>query len=373
MKKRLLSAVLSAALTLTAFAAVPACAAAEGNVPDSNTSAENVQTKNYWIFYKNIDTTEIDTVISEKAHDYEYSLYDTEKDSRTIEKLVTDYRQMLRLDMLKEAFAKKSAEILTELGVDSSMAWCSQFTPTIVCTLTDAQYEKAKTMDIITEINPYEPLSLEPLTDQKDALARKEELLNKYTRDNEGNSLCDDNVKFDVVLNAGADNKTDYLVVYGLKSRDDISKVKAQLNKKHFWENPIMELYSGVELYDIAVSQGNAIRPVIFVEDETLGWAAPMSVKDYSEIIGFDVSRYVIYLGDSNGDGKINAVDASEVLVKYAEIQTSKAASLTSEETEKLDVNKDGTVSALDASAMLSYYAYSSTGGSASLKDFLKS
>ena len=69
MKKRLLSAVLAAALTLTAFAAVPACTVAEGTAPDSNTLAENAQTKNYWIFYKDLDTTEIDRIVAEKSHD----------------------------------------------------------------------------------------------------------------------------------------------------------------------------------------------------------------------------------------------------------------------------------------------------------------
>lgn len=271
MKKRLFSAVLTAALTLSALTAVPTYVTAEEAVPDSSVSAESEQTKNYWIFYKNIDTTEIDNVASQKAHDYEYSLYDTEKDARTIERLVTDYYQSMRLEMLKEAFAEKSAEILSELGVEPSAAWCSRFTPSIVCSLTEEQYQKALNSDIITEINLYTPPDLQPATDIADALEKKEEILNAYTRSTDGKSLCDDYVKFDVVLNAGKDNRTDYLVVYGLKSKDDISKVKSQLDRKHFWGNPTMELYSGVSLYDIAKSQGNRITPVIFVEDEALG------------------------------------------------------------------------------------------------------
>ncbi len=372
MKKRLFSAVLTAALTLSALTAVPTYVTAEEAVPDSSVSAESEQTKNYWIFYKNIDTTEIDNVANQKAHDYEYSLYDTEKDARTIERLVTDYYQSMRLEMLKEAFAEKSAEILSELGVEPSAAWCSRFTPSIVCSLTDEQYKKAVDMDIITEVNLYTPPDLQPATDIADALEKKEEILNAYTRSTDGKSLCDDYVKFDVVLNAGKDNRTDYLVVYGLKSKDDISKVKSQLDKKHFWENPTMELYSGVSLYDIAKSQGNRITPVIFVEDEALGWAFPVSVKEYSEQVGFDVSPYIISLGDGNGDFRINAADASDVLSKYTQAQTTGSAGLSTAEIKKLDVDGDGTISALDASAILSYYAYTATGGTASLKDYLK-
>ena len=265
--------------------------------------------------------------------------------------------------MLKEAFAEKSAEILSELGVEPSAAWCSQFTPSIVCSLTDEQYQKTLNSDIITEINLYTPPDLQPATDIADALEKKEEILNAYTRSTDGKSLCDDYVKFDVVLNAGKDNRTDYLVVYGLKSKDDISKVKSQLDRKHFWENPTMELYSGVSLYDIAKSQGNRITPVIFVEDEALGWAFPVSVKEYSEQVGFDVSPYIISLGDGNGDYKIDAVDASEALSLYSKVQTENGGAYTAEQLKYLDVDKDGAVNALDASAILSYYAFTATGG----------
>ncbi|WP_028514605.1 dockerin type I domain-containing protein [Ruminococcus flavefaciens] len=371
MKKRLLSAVLAAALSMTALTAVPTAVTAE-NTPETAASEGTAQTKNYWIFYKNIDTSEIDTIVSKKTHDYQYSLYDTVSDQREIEKMVTDYYKRIRLDMLKEAFGKKSAEILSELGVEPSAAWCSQFTPSIVCSLTDEQYQKALNSDIITEINLYTPPDLQPATDIADALEKKEEILNAYTRSTDGKSLCDDYVKFDVVLNAGKDNRTDYLVVYGLKSKDDISKVKSQLDRKHFWENPTMELYSGVSLYDIAKSQGNRITPVIFVEDEALGWAFPVSVKEYSEQVGFDVSPYIISLGDGNGDYKIDAVDASEALSLYSKVQTENGGAYTAEQLKHLDVDKDGAVNALDASAILSYYAFTATGGEASLQDFCK-
>lgn len=367
MKKRLLSAILTAAVTLSALTAVPAYVTAEEAVPVSSVSAESEQTKNYWIFYKNIDTTEIDNVVRQKVHDYEYSLYDTEKDARTIERLVTDYYQSMRLEMLKEAFAEKSAEILTELGVEPSAAWCSKFTPSIVCPLTEEQYEKAAKMDSITDISSYEPAVLQPLT-----LTEKDDILNEYTRNADGKSLCDDNVRFDVVFGAGPDNNTNYLVVYGLKSENEIKTVKKQLADKYHWDTPTMELYSGVELSCTDQGAANSLKILVFVQDQLPGFAVKDTIGNYSAKLGFDVSPYIISLGDSNGDFRINAADASDVLSKYTQAQTTGSAGLSAAEIKKLDVDGDGTISALDASAILSYYAYTATGGIISLRDYLK-
>ncbi len=79
-------------------------------------------------------------------------------------------------------------------------------------------------------------------------------------------------------------------------------------------------------------------------------------------------------LGDVNNDGKINAVDASEVLTYYAMISTNQNGDF--DEAQKLaaDVNNDGKINAVDASCILSYYAYTSTAKEAivSLEEYLK-
>ncbi len=79
-------------------------------------------------------------------------------------------------------------------------------------------------------------------------------------------------------------------------------------------------------------------------------------------------------LGDVNNDGKINAVDASEVLTYYAMISTNQNGDF--DEAQKLaaDVNYDGKINAVDASCILSYYAYISTAKEAivSLEEYLK-
>lgn len=74
-------------------------------------------------------------------------------------------------------------------------------------------------------------------------------------------------------------------------------------------------------------------------------------------------------LGDPNGDGAINAVDASKILLMYA--TTSTGGTITEEERAASDVNKDSRVDAVDASTVLAYYAYTGSGGTNSLEDYL--
>ncbi|WP_028519674.1 leucine-rich repeat protein [Ruminococcus flavefaciens] len=75
-------------------------------------------------------------------------------------------------------------------------------------------------------------------------------------------------------------------------------------------------------------------------------------------------------LGDFTGDGKIDAVDASNILAKYAAASTGGAAP-TADEMASGDVNKDGKLNALDASQVLAYYAYKGGGGDKSFTEYL--
>lgn len=79
-------------------------------------------------------------------------------------------------------------------------------------------------------------------------------------------------------------------------------------------------------------------------------------------------------LGDVNNDGKINAVDASEILSAYANVATSKPTGLSAEAEAAADVDGNGKINAVDASNVLSYYAYQSTSNadkSKTLNDFI--
>lgn len=79
-------------------------------------------------------------------------------------------------------------------------------------------------------------------------------------------------------------------------------------------------------------------------------------------------------LGDVDGNGLIDARDASAVLTEYAKLSTEKGGSFSSEEVKAADVDKNGLVDARDASSILGYYAYTSTTSTnecKSLEDFL--
>lgn len=66
-------------------------------------------------------------------------------------------------------------------------------------------------------------------------------------------------------------------------------------------------------------------------------------------------------LGDVNGDGLIDAVDASAVLSEYATMSTTRESELSAEQRCAANVNVDSLIDATDATAIQSYYAYLST------------
>ncbi|WP_455529034.1 dockerin type I domain-containing protein [Ruminococcus sp.] len=75
--------------------------------------------------------------------------------------------------------------------------------------------------------------------------------------------------------------------------------------------------------------------------------------------------------GDLNGDGILDASDASILLMRYAQYSIG-AATPTEEDLALSDVNKDGMIDAIDASWLLAYYAAVSTGKEMRFEDFYK-
>lgn len=76
-------------------------------------------------------------------------------------------------------------------------------------------------------------------------------------------------------------------------------------------------------------------------------------------------------LGDVNNDKKIDAKDASEILVYYSKMSTGGEGGFTGEQKTAANVNGDSMIDAKDASLILTYYSYTSTGGTGSLEWFL--
>ena len=75
--------------------------------------------------------------------------------------------------------------------------------------------------------------------------------------------------------------------------------------------------------------------------------------------------------GDVNGDGIVNAQDATMILIAAAKIGTGSETGLTAEQEIAADVNGNDIINANDATVILQYAAAVGTGYSGSLTDYL--
>jgi len=124
------------------------------------------------------------------------------------------------------------------------------------------------------------------------------------------------------------------------------SQGKATLNGKEltnygFSHNIPIKLNEGVNEFKINLTQDNRIDNEI-----------TLLVYNYSEGLMY---------GDVDGNGVINASDASIILHIYSVISTGRSLDFTQKELICADYNRDGFIDALDASAVLAYYAFIST------------
>ncbi len=81
----------------------------------------------------------------------------------------------------------------------------------------------------------------------------------------------------------------------------------------------------------------------------------------------------VQYVGDVNNDGFVNAVDATNVLVEYAQVSTGGNSTFSDVQKTVADIDKNGIIDAVDATYILSYYAYISTGGKLDIEKWKES
>ena len=87
--------------------------------------------------------------------------------------------------------------------------------------------------------------------------------------------------------------------------------------------------------------------------DSTTAGTKTVTVTYNGKTATFDVTvNEVVNLGDANGDGNVDAIDATLILQQYAGIAT-----IQSNFTANADVNKDGNIDAIDATLILQYYA----------------
>ena len=81
---------------------------------------------------------------------------------------------------------------------------------------------------------------------------------------------------------------------------------------------------------------------------------------------------YAFTPGDVDGDGKITASDASDVLEAYARASGSEDTGLTCLQQSAADVNENGKIDAVDAACILRYYALTSSGQDVDISDIAK-
>ena len=85
----------------------------------------------------------------------------------------------------------------------------------------------------------------------------------------------------------------------------------------------------------------------------------------YKDVLkGIDEDKELVHdkeLGDIMADGKIDAKDASFILVAYSNASTGMGDGLTEDQRAAGDVNSDRKIDAKDASAILAYYSLVST------------
>ncbi|SFX82949.1 leucine-rich repeat protein [Ruminococcus sp. XPD3002] len=109
----------------------------------------------------------------------------------------------------------------------------------------------------------------------------------------------------------------------------------------------------------------NQIKSVT-ITDKIVSYAGTAAIK--STVSVKDSSSN---LGDVNGDGKIDATDATLVLVNYSLLSTGEPIQLTEAQQKAADINEDSKIDASDATLILQYYSYLSTGGSLNFKAYM--
>ncbi len=132
-------------------------------------------------------------------------------------------------------------------------------------------------------------------------------------------------------------------------------------------------LASNTEINDILASD-RYCSPIYKLDD---GTGLISLRKQNGKICAFRISNDVEIadnLGDMNGDGVIDASDASDVLHIYALLSTGGEDKVSEDSLIIADVNRDGNADASDASAILGYYAYLSTqGGNMTITEYINS
>ena len=343
---------------------------------DLDSTKEDSELNNYFITYKDIDMNDIEKEAEEKRSDYIYTLYEQDLTQTEFERLSTEYYTNIRSELIKKAYSEKADQILKELGINNADVFCSTYSPTIICPLTDEQKTNAEKNQLIEKIEIYD--SIEPLPQTGiNSYSTKEEFISILTKGKEAEELFGKGIKIDAELNCKKEDiNCDYLIIYGLKTDQEIDDVidKLSLNSDLRIIKGQVISRSGTLFSIISdnINTTNKIYGFVFVDDEYPSWVSKQDIATFTQSYNFNPSKYIIKLGDTNGDYIIDARDASDILSTYAKLSTEKGLILNDDEKQRMDANKDDKIDAIDASLVLSYYAYLSTEPTGSIINSLK-
>lgn len=111
-----------------------------------------------------------------------------------------------------------------------------------------------------------------------------------------------------------------------------------------------------------AVDQNGVVTPLaegtalVYAESEKTGLSYPFSIS--VEPLDWDT------LGDANGDGQVDSLDALKVLQEYANSMTGQESMADEAQLYRMDINENGIVDVLDAQRILKFYAIKAIAGS---------
>ena len=330
-----------------------------------------LSSETYLISYKDIDTTNIDAESEKKRAEYLAELYKQDLTEQEVERLSTEYYNNQKLEMLKAAYSEMSAKVLEEIGISSENVFCSMYSPTIICPLTNEQLKLAESSELVENISAYTPANI-----QECSYSTKDEFISLLTEGKDTKELFGQDVKISAELNCKKDNSfCDYFIIYGLKNSNDIMNVISKFSANSDFNILISGLgkHSGTQflINSDKIKTSNEIYGFVFVDDEYPNINTITSISFFKNLYNFNPLPYIVNVGDADGNFMIDVSDASDVLTLYAKLATTEGLTPTAEQLEHCDVDSDGQITALDASHILTYYAFISTGGEGSFKDFI--
>lgn len=163
----------------------------------------------------------------------------------------------------------------------------------------------------------------------------------------------------------------------GYMTNDKIAELSRELYIKttDIVPDDVRVRYNGVEemvAVDIIVKDANGIEQVVdeYRINVVHGTGFTPDGKPVNIVLGYYGTPM---FGDVNADKKVDAKDASLILVHYAQISTGSDGCLDYNQSEVANINLDDMIDANDASLILEYYSFVSSGGDVDdMNDFLR-